>query len=165
MTTEQKEKLAKEYVEKVIIEGMQLQNRGKVRLSVKELQSIVKQACYYSLDARDEEVERLENENAELSEQLKMNAENIQKLRAELKKAKNPNCKEQVVIPRWIVEKVFTALRLNYNTMVREGFEGCLRRQTATSYNYIKLFLKEERPTDDEIKRVALNYIDGEIDV
>lgn len=74
------------------------------------------------------------------------------------------NREEQVVIPRWVVEKAFTALRLNYNTMVREGFEGCLRRQTATSYNYLKLFLENEQPTDDELKRVALNYIDGEID-
>lgn len=73
--------------------------------------------------------------------------------------------KEQVVIPRWVVEKAFNALRLNYNTMVSEGFDGCLRRQTATSYNYMKLFLEKEHPTDNEIKRVALNYIDGEIDV
>ena len=74
----------------------------------------------------------------------------------------NPD-KENVVVPRWIAEKIFTALRLNYNTMVREGFEGCLRRQTATSYNYLKLFLEKEHPTDEEIKQVTLNYLDGEI--
>ena len=76
----------------------------------------------------------------------------------------NPNTKENVIIPRWILDNAFNALRLNYNVMAKEGSESCLRRQTATSYNYLKLYLEKEQPTSEEIKRVTLNYIDGQID-
>ena len=68
-----------------------------------------------------------------------------------------------ITIPRWIVENAQNALRLNYNIMAAQNSQSCLRRQTAQSYNFLSLYLSNENPTDEEIRRITIDYIDGQI--
>ena len=68
-----------------------------------------------------------------------------------------------ITIPRWIVENAQNALRLNYNIMAAHNSESCLLRQTAQSYNFLSLFLSKEKPTDEEIRKITVDYIDGRI--
>ena len=67
---------------------------------------------------------------------------------------------KMITIPRWIVENAQNALRLNYNIMAARNSESCLRRQTAQSYNFLSLFLSKEKPTDEEIRKITVDYID-----
>jgi len=69
---------------------------------------------------------------------------------------------ETITIPRWIVEDAQNALRLNYNVMAEKNSQSCLRRQTAQSYNFLSLYLSKEHPTDEEIRRITIDYIDGQ---
>lgn len=68
-----------------------------------------------------------------------------------------------ITIPRWIVENAQNALRLNYNIMAAKDSQSCLRRQTAQSYNFLSLYLSNENPTDEEIRKITIDYIDGQI--
>ena len=70
---------------------------------------------------------------------------------------------ENITIPRWIVDKAINALRLNYNVMAEHGSESCLRRQTASAYNYLLLFFTKENPTSEEIRKITVDYIDGRV--
>lgn len=70
---------------------------------------------------------------------------------------------KMITIPRWIVENAQNALRLNYNITAANNSESCLRRQTAQSYNFLSLFLSKEKPTDEEIRKITVDYIDGRI--
>lgn len=70
---------------------------------------------------------------------------------------------ENITIPRWIVDKAVNALRLNYNVMAEKGSQSCLRRQTASAYKFLDLYMTEKNPTEEQLKRISLDYIDGNI--
>lgn len=73
MTDEQIEQNAEEYSKKHY--DIPFEDNSSMNVEISEESYIA------GAHSRDEEVDRLGNENTELSEQLKMNVENIQRLR------------------------------------------------------------------------------------
>ena len=66
---------------------------------------------------------------------------------------------ETITIPKWIIAKALDTLSITHRSFTEEC---CLKRQVASSYNYLSLYYRGN-PTDDELEKVAVNYIDGKL--
>ena len=65
----------------------------------------------------------------------------------------------KIEIPEWVVRKALSVLRQNYNAIDEQC---CLKRQTASAFNYLNIYLRGN-VMDEEIRQIAVGYIDGNL--
>ena len=66
---------------------------------------------------------------------------------------------KKIEVPEWIIQKAMSVLAQNHRAIEEQC---CLKRQTASAYNYLALYLRGD-VKDEELEKVAVNYLDGRI--